>query len=102
MSRATVVRYTTKPEAAEENERLIRDVFTELAEKAPDGFRYLSVRLDDGVSFVHVALVEGDDNPLGTFASFREFVSAIDSRCAEGPTPSNGTVIGNYGNREGM
>ena len=100
MSRATVVRYTTKPEAAEENERLIRDVFTELAEKAPDGLRYVSVRLDDGVSFVHVALVEGDDNPLGTFASFREFVSAIETRCAEGPTPANGTVIGNYWNRE--
>jgi hypothetical protein len=101
MSRATVVRYTTRPDVTEENERLIRGVFAELEEKAPDGFRYMSVRLDDGVSFVHVALVDGDDNPLSAFASFREFVSAIDSRCAEGPTPANGTVIGNYEKSEG-
>jgi hypothetical protein len=101
MSKATVVRYTTRPEAAEENELLIRGVFAELAEQAPEDFRYVAIRLDDGVSFVHIALVDGDNNPLPTFASFREFVSAIDSRCADGPTPANGTVIGNYRKQEG-
>ncbi len=34
MSVAKVVRYTTKPEHAEENERLIRKVFAELASAA--------------------------------------------------------------------
>ena len=31
MSKSLVVRYRTKPECAEENARLIRDVFAELA-----------------------------------------------------------------------
>ena len=99
MSKATVVRYTTRPEAAEENERLISAVFAQLADEKPDGMRYVAIRLDDGVSFVHVALFDGDDNPLTTLAAFGEFVSAIGTRCADGPSPANGTVIGDYGKR---
>ncbi|MGA3221262.1 MAG: hypothetical protein ABSE77_19665 [Acidimicrobiales bacterium] len=99
MSKATVVCYTTRPEAAEENERLITAVFAQLAEERPDGMRYVAIRLDDGVSFVHVALFDGDDNPLPTLGAFGEFVSAIDTRCADGPSPANGTVIGDYGKR---
>jgi len=97
MSTATVVRYTTRPEAAEENERLIKAVFAQLADEGPDGIRYVAIRLDDGVSFVHVALFDGDDNPLPALAAFGEFVSSINTRCAEGPNPANGTVIGDYG-----
>jgi hypothetical protein len=100
MSKATVVRYTTRPDAAEENELLIRGVLAELAEKTPEGLSYVAIRLDDDVSFVHVALIEGDDNPLPTLSSFREFVSAIDARCVDGPTPANGTVIGFYRKQE--
>jgi hypothetical protein len=58
MSHATVVRYTTRPESAEENERLVRAVFAELAEQRPAGLSYSSVRLEDGVSFVHVAVTD--------------------------------------------
>ena len=35
MTTATVVRYTTRPEAADENERLIRAVFAQLADESP-------------------------------------------------------------------
>ena len=52
MSRATVVRYTTRPESADENERLIRAVFAQLAEQRPAGLRYSSIRLEDGGSFL--------------------------------------------------
>ena len=64
----TIVRYTTKPERADENQALIERVFAELAAAAPDGLRYASFRLADGVSFVHVASVETDDgaNPLSS------------------------------------
>ncbi len=96
MSRATVVRYTTRPEAAEENERLITAVFAQLADERPDGMRYVVIRLEDGISFVHVALFEGEDNPLPALGAFGAFVSAIDTRCAEGPTAANGTVIGDF------
>jgi hypothetical protein len=97
MSKATLVRYTTRPDAAEENERLIAAVFAQLAAENPDGVRYVAIRLDDGVSFVHVALFEGDDNPLITLGAFGEFVSGIPARCVDGPSPANGTVIGDYG-----
>jgi acyl dehydratase len=96
MSVAKVVRYTTKPEHAEENERLIRKVFAELAETEPAGIRYAAFRLDDGVSFVHVAVLEGDQNPLASSAAFGQFQSGIGERCAQGPLASDAAVVGSY------
>jgi len=96
MSVAKVVRYTTKPEDAEENERLIRKVFAELAEQDPGGLRYAAFRLEDGVSFVHVAIVEGEQNPLTSSAAFGRFQSGIGERCAQGPVASDATVVGSY------
>ncbi len=96
MSVAKVVRYTTKPEHAEENERLIRKVFAELAETEPAGVRYAAFRLDDGVSFVHVAVLEGEQNPLTSSAAFGQFQSGIGERCAQGPLAADATVIGSY------
>jgi len=97
MSSATVVRYTTRPDAADENERLIKAVFAQLVEERPEGMRYVSIRLNDGVSFVHVALVEGDVNPLTSLSAFLEFTSDIGGRCVDGPHPAGGTVMGDYG-----
>ena len=96
MSVAKVVRYTTKPEHADENERLIRKVFAELAEQEPDGLRYASFRLDDGVSFVHVAVLEGEQNPLAASAAFGQFQSGVAERCAQGPVAADATVVGSY------
>jgi hypothetical protein len=98
MSHATVVRYTTHPGSAEENEKLIKAVFAQLAEQQPEGLRYTAIRLDDGVSFIHVAVYDEDDgNPLTALPAFAEFTSAIGERCAEGPAPANGAVVGQYG-----
>ena len=94
---AKVIRYQTRPEHAAENERLIRDVFAELAAEQPEGLRYASFRLDDGVSFVHVAVFDGDVNPLSTSTAFAEFQSGIGVRCAEGPVAADASLIGSYG-----
>jgi len=75
-----VIRYKTKPECIEENERLIRGVYAELATKQPDGLHYATFRLDDGVSFLHVAVLDGEENPLTTSAAFAEFQSHINDR----------------------
>jgi hypothetical protein len=96
-SHATVVRYTTRAEAADGNEKLIRAVFAQLTEQRPDGLRYLAIRLDDGVSFLHIAVHDDDHNPLAALPAFSEFTSAIAERCTDGPTPANGTVVGSYG-----
>jgi hypothetical protein len=97
MTQTKVIRYRTHPADADENERLIRAVFAELAEERPDGLHYVSLRLDDGVSFVHVAVLDGADNPLTSSAAFGEFQSGIKDRCAEGPVAVDATVIGSYG-----
>jgi hypothetical protein len=97
MTVTTVVRYTTTPETAEENQRLVQDVYAELASERPDGLRYATFRLDDGVSFVHVAAVDVEVNPLTTSAAFSRFQAGIADRCVEGPTVSDATVIASYG-----
>jgi hypothetical protein len=97
MTIAKVIRYKTHPESADENERLIRDVFDELAQQNPEGLRYAALRLDDGVSFLHVAVLDGDVNPLTASAAFGKFQAGIKDRCAEGPAPADATVIGSYG-----
>jgi hypothetical protein len=96
MTVAKVIRYRTKPERAEENEHLIRDVFAELAEENPEGLRYAAFRLADGVSFLHVAVLDGEENPLSTSAAFGTFQSGINDRLAEGPTPSDAMILGSY------
>ncbi len=96
MTMTKVIRYRTRPERADENERLVREVFAELAAKNPNGLRYGVFRLEDGVSFLHVAVLDGEENPLSTSAAFGEFQAGIKDRCAEGPMPSDATLIGNY------
>ncbi len=97
MTSTTVVRYKTLPGRADENEQLIRAVFADLAAQNPEGIQYVALRLDDEVSFVHVAVITSDANPLGSLQTFREFLSGIDNRCVEGPAPSSATIVGSYG-----
>ena len=92
-----VVRYRTNPQDAAENVRLIRDVFAELAAAPPSGLRYTSFQLDDGVSFVHVAVLDDEvRNPLLDSAAFAKFQAGIKDRCAEGPIAADATVLGSY------
>ena len=56
--RNVVVRYQTNPDAGDENQRFVERVFDELNDRDPGGVRYATFRLADGVSFVHIALVE--------------------------------------------
>ena len=93
-----LVRYKVKADKAEENEGYIRDVFEELKRTAPAGLRYASFKLDDGLSFVHIASIETDDgnNPLGQTESFRKFQEGIQDRCEEPPVAVDLTMIGNY------
>jgi hypothetical protein len=91
-----VIRYQTKPEQADENARLIDDVFAELAIRKPEGLHYTAYRLDDGVSFVHVVALDGDANPLPGLPAFARFQSGIDERCAVAPLAADATIVGHY------
>ena len=96
MAISKIIRYTTKPECADENERLIRAVFAELARDNPAGLRYNAFRLADKVSFVHVATLDGDDNPLTRSAAFAEFQRGIKDRCDAGPAAADAETVGSY------
>ena len=92
-----MVRYRVKPVRAAENEELVRAVYAALHRTQPDGFRYATYRLDDGVSFVHVAShADGVPNPLTELEAFQRFQKEIGDRCDEPPAPSLLREIGSY------
>ncbi len=96
--KTTVVRYKVKSDRGDENQAYIKDVFKELDDNKPHGLRYVSFRLDDGVSFVHIAVVETEDgsNPLPQTESFRKFVADIKDRCDEPPVATDADIVGSY------
>lgn len=96
MSTMFVVRYATRPEAADENQTAVEKVFAELTEARPDGLRYATFRLADGVTFVHVAVMEGEHNPLTEVAAFAEFQAGITDRLAAPVDRSEATLVGSY------
>jgi hypothetical protein len=55
-----IVRYKTTEEAAARNVELVQNVMAELAETEPEGLRYATFRLEDGVSFMHIAIEPAD------------------------------------------
>jgi hypothetical protein len=96
MSETVVVRYETRADAAAENQRLVERVFAELNAAAPPGLHYAAFRLADGVSFVHVALIEGDADPLSRSPAFAEFQRGASGRMVGLPVRADAALIGSY------
>ncbi len=94
----TIVRYKVKTDRADENKEFIRKVFAQLDQDKPEGLRYVSFNLDDGLSFVHIAVVETSDgkNPLPTSTAFQAFVSGIKDRCDEPPVATKADIVGSF------
>ena len=93
--RRIMVRYRVKADRVAENEEAVRAVYAELAETRPDGLRYATFRLADGLTFVHVA-EHGDPNPLQAIEAFRRFTASVRDRCEAGPESAELTEIGSY------
>jgi hypothetical protein len=92
-----VVRYQTKPDRADENQRYVEKVFAELVERQPAGFRYMTLRLEDRTSFVHILFETGEGgDSLAEVPAFKEFVAGIAERCVEQPVATGATVVGSY------
>ncbi|HXC78720.1 MAG TPA: hypothetical protein VNU19_16920 [Candidatus Acidoferrum sp.] len=94
----SVIRYKTKPERADENQRLVEAVYTELAARNPGGMRYATLRLEDKVTFIHIFMTDTDDTPntMGDIAAFVEFQRELAQRCVEQPHAQAATVVGSY------
>jgi hypothetical protein len=94
--RRSLIQYRTAPERADENERLIKEVFAELAAKSPPGLGYLVLRAGDG-NFFHLVANAGEaGSPITALDAFKAFQSGIRERCIDPPEPRNVTIVGNY------
>jgi hypothetical protein len=94
----SLIRYKTKPESADENQRLVEAVYAELAARNPGGIRYATFRLEDGVTFIHIFMTDSDGGPnsLGGIAAFAEFQRELAQRCVEQPAAQAAAVVGSY------
>jgi hypothetical protein len=88
-----LVRYRVKPDAIEDNVRLIGAVFRELHAKAPPDVRYLVLRLSDG-TFCH--LVEDASKTIPSLDAFAAFRHGGEERRLDEPQQLAATVVGNY------
>ena len=97
-----VVSYQVRPEAVAEHVRLIEAVFEQLHAEHPGNVEYKVMRLDDGVSFVHISTADTPDgsNPLPALAAFRQFNKDAASRVATPPVPTAAEIVGAYYPRE--
>jgi predicted SnoaL-like aldol condensation-catalyzing enzyme len=99
MQKRLVTRYAMQsPEAADENQRRVEGVFTELAATAPDNVSYIVLRLADD-SFVHVSFHDhGDDevNPISSTAAFAHFQDGHETRREGGVDQKKATLVGSY------
>ncbi len=97
MAHQTSVRYTARDTAAADaNQALIDAVFRELAEQQPAGLSYRVSRSEDGLSFEHVAVVEGEANPLLALDAFRTFSRTVVDRVLEPPVVTTARVVARY------
>ena len=93
-----IVRYKLKTGKAEENEQLVKEVYKQLHQDKPEGFNYATYKLEDGLTFMHVAIIEdGAKNPLPGLQAFKNFTGGVNDRCDELPVVNRVTEIGSYG-----
>jgi len=91
-----MVRYRVKADQVARNEELVRAVYAELHLSEPTGLRYATFRLEDGLTFVHIAENEAARNPLSDVQAFKEFQQDIEARCDEPPVVTELHEIGAF------
>jgi hypothetical protein len=96
--RQVVVRYKVKPGREAENEALVRAVYEELDRRRPEGLRYATFALEDGVSFLHLASIETDGarSPFEGVVAFERFQDGIRDRCEEPPVVTELRPVGTF------
>jgi hypothetical protein len=74
-----------------------KGVIEALEREQPQGIRYATLALPDGVSFVTlVAIDDGIDNPLLALPEYQKFAEGFKDWIAEPPTAEHLTVGTNY------
>jgi hypothetical protein len=92
-----MVRYRVKPGQTAKNEQLVRAVYDELERTEFEGLRYATFKLDDDVSFVHIAVETGDgQRSLADVEAFKEFTKDIGERCDVPPEATGLREVGSF------
>lgn len=91
-----MVRYEIRPDQVEDNERLVREVYAELAETQPTWLRYVTFAQEDGVSFVHLAVIDTSQGELRDVAAFRRFREGLADRVVAPLTNTPLRQVGSY------
>jgi hypothetical protein len=92
-----MVRYKVKPDQTAKNEELVRAVYDELRRTEFEGLRYATFKLDDDVSFVHIAVETGDgQGSLADVGAFKEFTKDIGERCEVPPVATALREVGSF------
>src|SRR5258708_20635205 len=92
-----MIRSKVKAEHVPDLEAAVKRVFAALQQAQPNGIRYASCRLPDGVTYVAILEIDdGVNNPLPTLPEFRAFQENLKNWVAEPPSSQQGTVIGSY------
>jgi hypothetical protein len=93
-----LIHYRVKRDQLEPNMAMLREVYADLNAGQPDGLRYATFRLDDGVTFL--AYVETEDGtmtaPHHRLKSFHEYRSALEELCDEPPSVTMLSEVGSY------
>ncbi len=98
MRRVFLLRYKTKPEHAAENERLVHAVFDEIHRVQPEGIRYSTFLLDDGLTFVNIVATETSSGlaPLGQLQAYGRIQQGKYDRFDEPPQVTELHELGTY------
>ena len=92
-----MLRAEIKAENVDDVEAAAIKMFAAIDAAKPQGVRYASCKLADGVTFVVLlALDDGTDNPLAPIPEFREFQENLKNWIARPPAPEQLTVVGSY------
>lgn len=92
-----MVRAKVKADSVDQVEASARRMFAAIEQAQPQGVRYASCKLPDGVTFVAVLeLEDGTNNPLAALPEFREFQESLKGWMAEPPAAEPLTVVGSY------
>lgn len=95
----TVVRYKVWPEKVAENEELVKAVYHQLHELKPTGVHYATFKLQDGVTFQHVASFDTEEahTIFRGLSAFKNFQAAVKDRCEELPVAVGAELVGSFG-----
>ena len=90
-----MIRYKLKRDQVERNLELLRAVYEELESVQPDGLRWATFHLEDEVSFVDFAVVDGPGR-LSRLKAWRPYRATLDERCDEPPVMTELQEVGSF------